>query len=234
MFAPKKFAPLLALLALLAFSCGKHELEDDSPKGEVVFFNESSYDVSVHESAFSGPVLVEKLAPGSSFSTMLRPSDSFVGTVFSIVYWYKVASGAELACNDVWTSGIDPNKQIVQNIAGGESYVIQIPQPKELELNGSFIKILNASNMPLEFNYLGNFKKQADNMETSVPSGKVGVYKVNDNNYSNKPAEIIGYTITQVFEKYPFPELIAKNGYVYNYEFDGKTVTKTSEQKLTF
>jgi len=226
----KMLLSITSLLALLAISCGKHELEGVNLQGEVVFYNESSYNVSVHESAFSGPILVEKLAPGNSFSTMLSPSDNYgIGTVFSIVYWYLVASGAELACGDVWTSGIDPNRQIVRNIIGGESYIIQIPPPSKLELQGSFIKILNTSNMPFEFNYLGSYFRQAGNGELDVPSGKVGVYKVNDN------TEIKGYTITVLFEPpYPFPDLIAQNGYVYNYEFDGNTVTKKEEQKLTF
>jgi len=232
MFAVKKIALLFALLVI---SCGKHELEDTNPQAEVTFFNESSYDVSVHLSAFSGPVLIEKLTIGDYFSTMLSPSNNYGnGSVFSIVYWVLVANGTELACNDVWTSGIDPNMQIIQNLVGGESYVIQIPKPKNLELNGSFIKILNSSNQPFEFNYLAMTKRQADNIEIAVPSGKVGVYKVNDNYYSNKPTEIIGHTIKVVFETYPFPDLIAQNGYVYSYEFDGKTVTKKGEQKLTF
>jgi len=231
MFAIKKFVPLFALLFL---SCGKHGIEDDSlQKGNITFYNESSYNVSVHELSFSGRPLVEKLAPGSSFSVTLSPSDNYgSGTVFSIVYWYLVASGTELACGDVWTNGIDPDMQITQNIISGKNYIIQIPKPSKLELRSSYIKILNASNMPFEFNYLGNFFRQADNIEISVPSGKLGVYKISDN-YS-KETEIKGYTITQVSKHYPFPELIAKNGYIYNYEFDGNSVTKKGEQNLIF
>jgi len=228
MFATKKFVPLLALLAL---SCGKHDIEDDSlQKGKVTFYNESSYNVSVHESFFGGYSLVEKLAPGKAFSVMLNPSNNYnVGTVFSIVYWYLVASGTEFACSDVWTSGIDPDKQITQNIIGGEDYVIYISPPLKLELRGSFIKILNTSNMPFEFNYLGTVFKQADNMELTVPSGKAGIYKVSDN-YSGV-IEIKGYTITQGSEKYPFPELTAKNGYMYNYKFNGNSVEKEKEEQ---
>jgi len=232
MFAVKKFAPLLALLLL---SCGKHDIEDENlQKGKVTFYNESRYEVSVNESSFDGRTLVEKLAPGSSLSVMLNPSDNYgVGTAFSMVYWYRVISDAEYACGDVWINGIDPNMQITQNIIGGKSYVIQIPPPEKLDFLGSFIKISNFSNMPIEFNHLSLFFKQAGNKELSVPSGKTGIYKVSDNDYYGE-TEIKDYTITQVFETYPFPDFTAKNGYIYNFEFDGNTVTPKEEQKLTF
>jgi len=231
MFATKKFAPLLALLAI---SCGKHELEDAPLQAEVKFYNESSYEVNVHESSFDGRILAEKLASGNIFSVKLNPSNNYgAGTVFSIVYWHKVINNAECACGDVWTNGIDPNMQIIRNLVGGESYLIQIDNPKGLDFLGSFIKILNTSNNSIEFNHLSMLLLQAGNREFSVPSGKVGIYRVNADDYRGE-TEIKDYTITQGFDKYPFPELIAKNGYIYNYEFDGRTVTEKGGQKLTF
>jgi len=225
MFAIKKFAPLLALLFL---SCGKHSF-DNLFSSSVTFFNNSSYSVSIHAESFSGPVLIDKLASGRSFSTTLNPSNNYgVGSVFSIEYWYLVASDAEFACGDVWTGGIDPNMQISHNIEAGNEYTIQIPQPKELELKEFFLKILNASNKPFELNHLGTHFKQAGNGELPVPSKKVGFYKMNGE------IEIKGYTITQVYEQYPFPEFTAKNGYIYAFEFNGNSVEKTGEQKIIF
>ena len=228
MFATKKFAPLLALLFL---SCGKHSFDnfDNSEYlSSVTFFNSSSYYVSIHSSYFGGPVLIDKLASGMEYSTTLNPSDNYgSGSVFSVEYWYLVANYGECSCGDVWTGGIDPNVQISRNIEAGQSYVIQIPQPKNLELKEAFFKILNTSSKPFELNYLGVHFRQAGNGELPVPSGKVGVYKMEEK-------EIEGYTITQVFEQYPFPEFTAKNGHIYNFEFDGKEVKTKEEQNMIF
>jgi len=225
MFAIKKFAPLLALLAL---SCGKHDFDNYVYPSSVTFFNNSSYYVSIHSTSFSGPVLTDKLASGMSYSTTLNPSDNYgSGSVFSMEYWYLVANYGECSCGDVWASGIDPNVQISQNIEAGKSYVIQIPQPKNLELNEAFSKILNTSGESFELNYLGNSFGQAGNGEYYVPSGKVGVYKMDE-------VEIEGYTITQVFKQYPFPEFTANPGYIYNFEFDGNSVKIKEKQPIIF
>ena len=163
------------------------------------------------------------------YSTTLNPSDNYgVGSMFSIEYWHLVASDAEFSCGDVWTSGIDPNGQISQNIEAGRDYVIKIPQPKNLELREAFLKILNTSRNYFELNYLSNTYRQAGNGETSVPSGKVGIYKMNGD------TKIKGHTITQVFDEYPFPEFTAEPGYIYNFEFDGKEVKTKEEQKIIF
>jgi len=216
------------LLALLALSCGKHNL-DNSVYSSVTFVNNSSYYVSIHSSSFSGPVLVDKLASGMSFSTTLSPSDNYgSGSVFSVEYWHLVASDAEFSCGDVWIGGIDPNMQISQEIEADKEYTIQILQPKSLEFNETFLKIQNSSGEHFELNYLGTFYRQAGNGEFPVPSGKVGIYKVNGE------TEIKGYTITQVFEQYPFPEFTAQSGYIYDFEFDGNSVKSIGEQKITF
>jgi len=221
MFAIKKFAPLLALLAL---SCGKHA-SDDFTYSSVTFVNNSSFSISIHSTSFSGPVLVDKLPSGMRFSTTISPSDNYgAGSVFSIEYWYRVVSSTESSCGDVWTGGIDPNMQITQNIEAGGNYTIPIPQPKSLELKEAFIKILNSSDKPFELNYGSITFRQAGNGELSVPNGKVGIYQVN--------GEINGYTITQVFKQYQFPNFTAENGFIYNFVFDGISVRSTGEQKI--
>ncbi|MDR2594986.1 MAG: hypothetical protein LBC87_09490 [Fibromonadaceae bacterium] len=218
----------MTLLALLSLSCGKHSF-DSYLYSSVTFFNNSSYYVSIHSSSFNGPVLIDKLASGMRYSTTLNPSDNYgIGSMFSIEYWHLVASDAEFSCGDVWTSGIDPNAQISQNIEEGKDYVIKIPQPKNLELKEAFLKILNTSDNYYELNRLGTFYRQAGNGEISVSSGKVGIYKLLGG------VEIKGYTITQVFNEYPFPEFTAKNGYIYDFEFNGHSVEKTGEQKIIF
>ena len=225
MFAIKKFAPLLALLSL---SCGKHSF-DSYLSSSVTFFNNSSYYVSIHEDSFSGPVLIDKLATGMKYSTTLNPSDNYgIGSMFSIEYWHLVADHNECSCGDVWTGGIDPNMQISQNIEAGKDYNIKVPQPKNLELKEAFFRILNTSNNYFELNYLSNTYRQAGNRETSVPSGKVGVYKIDGD------TKIKGHTITQVFDEYPFPEFTAKSGYIYYFEFNGNSVEEKGEQKIIF
>jgi len=217
------------LLALLFFSCGKHSSDDLSDFGKVTFLNESSYSISIRQSFFSGSVLIDKLVSGDSYTAYLSPSNNYgAGSVFSIEYWYLVASEAEFACGDVWTGGIDPNVQISQNIEAGKEYIIQIPQPKELKLNEAFFKIQNTSSKPFELNHLGTYFKQAGNGELSVPNGKVGIYRIDGE------TEIEDYTITQGFNKYPFPQFTAKNGYIYVFEFNGSSVKQIGEQKIIF
>ena len=224
MFATKKFAPLLALLAL---SCGKQD-SDNSASSSVTFFNNSSYSVSIYEDSFSGPLLIDKLAPGMSYSTTLSPSYNYgSGSVFSVEYWYLVANHFECSCGDVWAGSIDINAQIFHNMEVDKEYVIQIPQPEELKLKAAFLKISNTSDKHFELNHLGTHFRQAGNGELPVPSGKVGVYKIVEE-------EIKDYTIAQVSERYPFPEVIAKNGYIYNFEFDGNSVKIKEEQEMIF
>jgi len=215
------------ILCLLSLSCGKHDF-DNSVYSSVTFFNNSSYNVSIHAESFSGPVLIDKLESGKSFSAKFSPSHNYgSGSVFSVEYWHLVASDAEFSCGDVWTGGIDPEMQISQNIEAGKDYTIQIPQPKKLELWEFFLKILNSSNKDFKLNYLGTTYRQAGNGELSVPSGKVGIYKMDSR---DGYAEI---TITQS-EQYPFPEFTAKNGYIYDFEFNGNSVKQTGEQKIIF
>ncbi|MDR3000115.1 MAG: hypothetical protein LBU89_02530 [Fibromonadaceae bacterium] len=234
-FAQRGMAVLCFTVPLLLFSCGNHDINKphEMLPGKVTFFNESSFTVNVHHQHFGGSLLIEKLSPGSSRTLELEPSNNYGnGDMFSIRYWHLVASGAELACGDVWTGFIDPNMQIQQNIESGSNHVIQIPNPSsKLELRETFVKIANASNMPFEFNYLSSFYRQAcDGGDLPVAPGKIGVYRVSD--FFIGKIEIKGYTITQGFEQYPFPELIAENGYIYSYEFNGNSVQQTGVEQL--
>lgn len=220
---------------LFAFSCGKHSALqniDDDYLADVSFFNASGYNVSIYQHSFSGFSLAEKLSPGNSVSFKLHPSDNYnLGSVFSIKYWYLVASGIEYLGGDVWAGAIDPNIQIVQNIKSYESYVLQIPQPQNLEFEEAYLKILNNSDMPVELTWLSTVFRQAGNEGNfSIPSGQTGVYKLN----LNTGFEIQDYTLAQGFDKFPFIDFTAQKGYVYSFKFDGKTVTKTMEQDLIF
>jgi hypothetical protein len=206
----------VSFFALLGIFCGRHVFDD--PSGNVTLYNESSYSISVYHNSFEGATLVNMLASGDSYSTVISPSDNYgSGSVFSVRYWFWIGE-------DVWTSGIDPNGQIQRNIEAGKSYDIQIPNVSNIEWAESFVKIQNSSNMPLEFNYLSMFYKQAGNGETTVPSGKIGIYKIS--------GEIKGHTITQVFEEYPFPDFVAEKGRIYNFIFDGKSIIKTLDQGI--
>jgi len=228
MFAIKKFVPLLTLLV---FSCGKNEQAiNHSNYSSVIFFNNSSYYISIHSTSFSGPLLVDKLESGKSYSTMLNPSDNYgAGSVFSIEYWYLVANDVECSCGDVWIGGIDPDMQISQNMVAGGEYPIQIQQPKSLELNDkvAFFKILNTSGEHIELHHLNDYLKQIDGV-VPVPSGKIGIYKMNGE------TEIERYAITQISNEYPLPEFTAKSGYIYDFEFNGNSVKSIGEGQKIF
>jgi hypothetical protein len=230
MFAMKKFAPLLALLA---FSCGNYGL--DSPdRGNVTFYNASSYSVTIYHSSFSGFVLVEKLASGKSFTTTISPSNNHgIGDMFAFEYFFMVASGNEVLGGDIWAGSdkqIDDQEQ--QNIEAGKSYTIRIPNPKNWKSSESFVKIINKSDKSIEFNHLGTFYRMVDNLETSVPSGKVGVYKVNGISSTEKSVEIKDCTITQMVKPYTIPTFTAEVGNIYSFEFDGKEVKLIRDYKI--
>jgi hypothetical protein len=211
---------------LLFVSCGKHDFQEPN-LAQVTFCNESSYSVTIYQTSFSGSVLVERLIPADCFSTGISPSNNYgVGTVFSVEYWHLID-------NEVWIGGKDPNRQITENIEADRSYVISIPQPKSLDLQESFIKIANVSSMDLELGCLGVVFYPVSGA-LPVPSGKYGLYKVNDNSACYYNGEIRGYTIRQglLEQPYPFPDFIAMNGYIHNFKFDGNEVIKTGDQKI--
>lgn len=223
---------LIALLfAVLFISCGSSGL-DSQDQGNVTFYNASSYSVTISHSSFSGPILIEKLASGKSFTTTINPSNNGISDVFSFEYFFMVASEAEVSGGNVWaTGGQQIENQELQYIEEGKNYTIRIPNPKKLDWSEAFVKIINKSDKSIEFNYMGVFYR-LDNLGTSVESGKVGVYKVYGVSLSEPSVEIEGYTITQVVEPYLIPTFTAEAGYIYTLEFDGKEVKLISEDKI--
>lgn len=228
---------LLALFFAVQFlSCGKHDGLDENPDlVRVTFYNESSYSVTIYQDHFDGYILAEKLASGMSHTAKLSPSDNHGnGSVFCIEYWFMVANGAEISGGDVWTGGlVDPNAQITQNIESNKSYSILISNPKKWESKDpeAFIKIVNKSNTPIQFNHLGLFFRLGGNLEFAVPGNKIGFYRVLIDR-GESSVEITGRTITQVFETYNFPDFTAVDGHIYTFEFNGKEVKKTGDKKL--
>jgi hypothetical protein len=43
-----------------------------------------------------------------------------------------------------------------------------------------------------------------------------------------------GYTVHTTFQSVAAPDFTAKNGYIYNFTYNGAAVTKTGEQKIVF
>ncbi len=240
------------LFALLFLSCSTQEFTPeentfksngenptDNNFGKVKFVNESSYRVSIRESAFTGPVLVDTLKSGETHEVNVRPSGYGFSTVFSIVYLPQVASGMEFSSGDVWTSGIDPNVQISQNIEAGQTYGIQIPQPPNLELTEAFLKIVNNSDNSIKLMRLNLAFGQAGNNIIAVPSGKTGVYRIDGINASTAEVNFSNYFINQVLDDHPMPVFTAKRGYVYTFEFNNENEEEPirqigEEQKLIF
>jgi hypothetical protein len=227
----------LSIFLLLNLSCstatqsGNNGKGSQAKTGKITFFNESSYSVTVHQEFFSGPVLVE-LSPGQSKRVDVRVSDNYgIGSTFPIEYWYRVVDGTDLASGEVWANGIDPNVQLNLVVEENKSYTLQIPQPQDLEFPRAFVKILNASGMQFELQYLGTAFKQAGNGNLPVPAGKTGVYEFLST-AEGKP--VSGYTVHTTFQPVPVPDFTAKNSYVYNFTYSGTAVTKTGEQKIVF
>jgi len=234
MFAIKKYAQQkltflhFAGAFLLLISCGNHSSEETDPTlATVIFCNDSSYEVKIHQTNFSGIILAE-LKPAHCLSTNVSPSNnSGIGTVFSIEYWHLLESG-------IWVGGIDPERQITQNLEAGGSYIISIPQPSNLDVHESFIKIFNASVINLELNCL-SMALRPINKELFVPSGGSGLYNVNDIKNSScfsDDGEIKNLAVKKQDSTFLFDPFTIDNGYIYNFEFDGKEVIQTEKEKI--
>jgi len=201
--------------------------------GKITFFNESSYSVIIHQDAFSGPVLLE-LSAGQTKNVDVRTSDNYgAGSVFSIEYLYRINDGFDIESGEVIASGIDPNVQINRVIEENKSYTIQIPQPKNLEFQSAFVKILNSASLQFEFRYLGNVFKQTGNGNIPVAPGKTGVYKLEGIPSGGKL--IKDHQVVTTFQTTVIPEWNAMNGYIYNFTYDGSSVVQSSlPQSIVF
>ena len=200
--------------------------------GKVTFFNESSYQVVVHQEAFSGPVLLE-LNSGQSKAADVRVSDNYgVGSTFSIEYLYRINDAFDQESGEVIASGIDPNVQINFVVEESKSYTKQIPQPKNLEFQQAFLEILNAGSLQYELRYLGTVFKQAGNSSISVAPGKTGVYKLEGIPAAGKVME--NYELVSTFAATVIPGVTAMKGFIYRFTYNGSSAVQTGEQTIVF
>jgi hypothetical protein len=232
----KNYFYIALFLAALFFSaCSTDPPEPPLPPpqtGKVTFFNESSYKVVVHRDAFSGPVLLE-LNAGQSKKVDVRISDNYgVGTTFSIEYLYRINDGFDTESGEVIASGIDPNVQINFVVEADKTYTKQIPQPRNLEFQTAFIKILNSSSLQFELRYLGTAFKQTGNGNFSVAPGKTGVYKLEGIPSAGKLYH--DYQAVSTFATTTIPDFTAMNGFIYSFTYNGDSVIKTGEQTISF
>jgi hypothetical protein len=205
--------------------------------GKVTFFNESSYKVKIHLDAFSGPVLLE-LPAGGSQKVDVRTSDNYgIGSTFSIEYLYKINDAFDTESGEVIASGIDPNMQINFVVEENKSYTKQIPQPANLEFRNAFIKIINSSSLQFELKYLGTVFKQTGNGNIPVAPGKTGVYKLplgTEGGISAEGKLYQNYQVVSTFTNTVIPDFTVKNGFIYNFTYNGSSVVKTGEQTIIF
>jgi len=186
----------------------------------------------VHQSAFSGPVLLE-LSSWESKRADVRTSDNYgVGSTFSIEYLYQINDGFDTESGNVIASGIDPNVQINLVVEENKSYNITIPHPANLEFRTAFIKIINVANLPCELRYLGTVFKQTGNSNIPVAPGKTGVYKLEGIPTTGKLCQ--NYELVSTFASTTIPDFTAENGTIYSFEYNGTSVTKTGEQTIIF
>jgi hypothetical protein len=113
-----------------------------------------------------------------------------------------------------------------------KSYTKQIPQPKNLEFQQAFIKILNAGNLQYELRYLGTVFKQTGNGSVSVAPGKTGVYKLEGIPAAGKLMQ--NYELVSTFAPTVIPDFTARKGFIYSFTYNGSSVEKTAEQTIVF
>ncbi len=223
-----------AVIFLLAMfvSCEKEpENVRTSSNGYVTFFNESSYIVEVHATAFSGPVITT-LASGESKKCEIPESDNHgVGTTFSIGYKTRVFSEPDLSCGDVYAYGIDPDMQITVNIEAEKNHFLRISQPSNLVFESAFLRVINSSENYFELKKNSMSFKQTGNGNLTVDAGKIGIYEIDSSSVGKK---FQGYELRSAFKSIDFPEFDAEYNHTYTYIFDGTSVTKDSEQVLSY
>ena len=197
--------------------------------GTVLFFNESSYAVSIHADAFSGAVVAE-LAAGESKSVSVRASNNYgIGSVFAIGFRTKVIDDFNLACGEIYAYGIDPNMQLAVNVEAGKKHTLQIPQPLELVYETAFIQIHNMSSNSFELTKNSMNYKQAGNGVLPVGVGEIGVYEIPA---SAKGIAFEDFKLKSIFKDYDIPSFEAVYSHVYSFSFDGSSVAKTGERNL--
>jgi hypothetical protein len=240
MMHTKKYRGKTIISILFAFACvscgGESSSVDtiDVRTGRVTFFNESSYSVLVHQESFSGPVLVE-LSAGQSRTIDVRTSNNYgVGSTFSIEYLYKITDAFDPDSGDVFASGLDPNVQITRVIEENKSYTIQIPQPANLSFRSAFIKILNSHNLPFELKYLGQVFRQTGNGNLTVAPGRTGVYRLEGISDAGRLYQNYTVATTVHAAGTVIPAFTAMNGVIYNFTFNGTSVTQTGIQTIVF
>lgn len=210
-------------------SSSDFEEETANQYGTVWFFNKSSYDISVHSDAFSGPVLAE-LTSGEAKAVSVRASDNYgIGSVFAIGFRTKVIDAFNFACGEIYAYGIDPNMQLSVNVEAGKKYTLQIPQPSELVYETAFIQILNESSNSFELTKNSMSYKQAGNGVLPVGVGEIGVYEI-PSSANGIPFE--GYKLKSVFKDYDVPSFDAVYSHVYTFSFKESLVVKTGERNL--
>ena len=205
--------------------------QQDEPMGIIKFFNSSSYAVSIHRDAFSGPVIAE-LAAGEVKSVEVYVDNNYgVGTTFSFGFKTKVFNELETACGDVFAYGIDPNMQKTIIIEPGKEKLVTIEQPSELIFETAFLRIINASDNYFELRQNGITFKQTGNGNVPVDSGKTGVYEI----MSNKEGKSFeNYKLITVFKSVDFPVFVAKYNHAYTYSFDGEKIIEISQSELSY
>ena len=198
--------------------------------GTVLFFNESSYAISIHANAFSGSVVAE-LESGESKSVSVRASNNYgIGSVFATGFRTKVIDNINLSCGEIYAYGIDPNMQFSLNVEAGKKYTLQIPQPSELVYETAFIQIHNMSSNSFELTKNSMSYKQAGNSALPVVGvDEIGVYEIPA---SAKGTAFEGYKLKSVFKDYDIPSFEAVYSHVYSFSFDGSSVVKTGERNL--
>ncbi|MDR1325075.1 MAG: pentapeptide repeat-containing protein [Treponema sp.] len=204
----------------------------EAKTGKVTFFNESSYQVVVHQDAFSGPVLLE-LTAGQSKTLDVRVSDNYgVGSTFSIEYLHRISDAFDTESGELIASGIDPNVQINFVVEEQKSYTKQIPQPQNLTFQQAFLKILNTASLQCELRYLGTVFKQSGNSNIPIAPGKTGVYKLEGVPDAGKLMQ--NYELVSTFESAAIPDFTVKKGFIYSFTYNGSSVVPTGEQTIVF
>jgi hypothetical protein len=222
-----KASLMFVLICGLFLSCENDEDDNDQyaniETGKVTFFNNSSYNIKIHQGSFSGPVLLELNNTTKLIDTIpVRISDSQYGTNFSIEYLWWIDDAFDADTGEIYASMIDFNVQIIYVIETNKSYDITIPQPAKLEPRSAFIEMLNIHNLPCELRDYGRTLRQAGNNNIPIAPWKMGIYRLEGIPVEGKQFQ--GYLVVSNFVNIYMDDFFAKNGMIYGFDYDGTSV----------
>lgn len=219
----KKLNLFCLLTIIFIVSCDnptdKINKENDPEYARVQFVNNTQFYVKVYRD--TTVLLFDELAPGKSNTGNIREStDNNVGTTFHFSYRFKLTEPNDTFSGEAFAVGTVGDLEETFVIEKGKEYSRNIPIPENISFNEAYIRIKNKVSYNVLLTRIGSQRLQLGNRELMIPSGKTGIYNI-ENSYLN----MSDYHLQNVDIPYDFPQMTMEPGYVYDYFISEEGIT---------